>query len=242
VGTRPAFTAESIAHGASAQAGAVSPGLVVVMYGTGLGPAQLAGLELNADRSAVTRTLAGTRVLFDGVEAPMIYTSAGQLSCIVPYAVEGKSDTGVVVEYNGNASAGIRVPVAPARPGIFSVNLSGTGPGAILNQDDTPNALAPAARGSIIQIFSTGEGLLSPRPADGALAVPPLARPVLPVRVFIGGREAELIYAGAAPSLVSGVLQVNARVPVETAPGEAEVRLEVGGRLSRAGVTVAVRE
>ena len=58
----------------------------------------------------------------------------------------------------------------------------------------------------------------------------------------IGGIEAGVLYAGAAPGLLAGVLQVNARVPVEVASGDkAPVVPTVGSASSQAGVTMAVR-
>jgi uncharacterized protein (TIGR03437 family) len=67
-----------------------------------------------------------------------------------------------------------------------------------------------------------------------------LPRPQQEVRVFIGGREAEVRYAGAAPRLVAGVLQVNAVIPPGVS-GNAEITLIVGDFVSQPGVTVAVR-
>ena len=40
-----------------------------------------------------------------------------------------------------------------------------------------------------------------------------LSKPQLPVQVTIDGTPAEVLYAGAVPGLVSGLLQVNVRIP-----------------------------
>ena len=56
----------------------------------------------------------------------------------------------------------------------------------------------------------------------------------------IGGANAEVTYAGAAPGLVSGVLQVNVRIPPGTPSGEAALQVTIGGKLNRQAVTVAV--
>jgi uncharacterized protein (TIGR03437 family) len=65
----------------------------------------------------------------------------------------------------------------------------------------------------------------------------------LPVSVTVGGIEAQVDYAGAAPFLVAGVLQVNAVVPTSlTAGGAQEVRLTIGDRVSSSvSVTVAIK-
>src|SRR5262249_50983268 len=100
----------------------------------------------------------------------------------------------------------------------------------------------PAARGSIIQIYATGEGQTIPSGVDGKPGSPPLPQPVAPVSVLIGGVQAELIYAGAAPTLVAGVLQVNVRLPLTVAPGDnVPLQITVGNLQSQAGITVAVQ-
>lgn len=56
------------------------------------------------------------------------------------------------------------------------------------------------------------------------------------------GRSAEVLYAGGAPGLVAGVLQVNVRVPQAVTPGSAEpVVLVIGNAASQSGLTMAVR-
>jgi uncharacterized protein (TIGR03437 family) len=60
--------------------------------------------------------------------------------------------------------------------------------------------------------------------------------------VTIGGADADVVYAGAAPTLVAGVMQINARVPDSVTPGSATpVVVTVGGFASRSGVTLAVQ-
>ena len=93
--------------------GAVAPGEIVTIYGAGFGPPALAVAQY-ADGQLPT-SVGETRVLFDGVAAPMIYASAGQVSAIVPYAVSGSAQ--VQVEYQGTATAPVAVPVAGAAPG-----------------------------------------------------------------------------------------------------------------------------
>ena len=55
-------------------------------------------------------------------------------------------------------------------------------------------------------------------------------------------REAwTILYAGSAPGLINGTIQINARVPATVSPGAAApVILQVGGAMSRAGITIAV--
>ena len=111
-----------------------------------------------------------------------------------------------------------------------------------MNQVFSVNAASnPAEKGSIIQIFATGEGQTDPGGVDARLATSVLPKPLLPVSVRIGGIMADVVYAGAAPDLVAGVIQVNARVPAGVASGAVPVTIIVGTQESRAGVTVAIR-
>jgi uncharacterized protein (TIGR03437 family) len=60
--------------------------------------------------------------------------------------------------------------------------------------------------------------------------------------VTIGGLPAEVLYAGGAPGLVAGLLQVNARVPEGVTAGPAvPITLVVGAAQSQPGVTLVVQ-
>jgi len=146
------------------------------------------------------------------------------------------------VRNQGVLSNTVRVPVQAATPALFTANGSGTGQGAIFNQDGSLNGAAnAAARGSIVVLFATGEGQTNPAGTDGRVATDSYPKPVLPVKVNIGGVDAQVLYYGAAPFLVAGAMQVNARVPAGIAPGAAPLVLSVGGFDSRSGVTLAVQ-
>ena len=123
----PSFQPASLVNAASFLSGPVAPGEIISLFGTGFGPGSLTTLRLTA--GLVNTTLGGTRVLFDGVPAPLIYTVENQLSAVVPYAVAGKSSTQVQVEYRGTRSAPVTLQLAPAFPAIFTVDSSGRGAG-----------------------------------------------------------------------------------------------------------------
>jgi uncharacterized protein (TIGR03437 family) len=136
------------------------------------------------------------------------------------------------------------MPVAPATPALFSLDGTGGGPGAILNQDGTPNSTDnPADRGSVVVLYGTGAGQTSPAGDDGMISTDfPLPAPILPVTVFIDDQPAELFYAGAAPGMVQGILQINARIPNTAASGAGiPVMFKVGNYSSPKTVTLSVR-
>ena len=241
VGNKPLFVSSGLVDAASAQPGAVAPGKIVVLYGQRMGPETLAQAQV-AD-GKLTNILAGTQVLFDSVPAPLLYTSSGQLGAVVPYSVDGKKGTQVQVKVNGLLSDPVALPVVQAAPSIFSINYTGSGQGAILNEDGaTVNSTAkPANKGSIIAIYATGEGQTSPAGVDGKLAASIFPAPVLKVQVRINGAPAEVFYAGTAPGSVAGLMQINAKIPADTPSGEIPVEIQVGDGKSQPGITVAIR-
>ena len=95
--------------------------------------------------------------------------------------------------------------------------------------------------GDVITMFVTGEGQTSPAGVDGQLAAPPFPKPLLPVHVRIGGQEAVVQYAGGAPGLIAGLMQVNAVVPAAVHGDAVPIEIQVGSAVSPPGVTLAVR-
>ena len=231
----------AVVNAASFLGGPLAPGEIVTVFGAGIGwPDGISGSPNT--RNVFENALGETRVLFDGVAGPVIFSRADQVTAIGPYALAGKRTTEVQIEYRGVKSSPQTLAVADSAPGIFTVSSTGSGQGAVLNENATFNSSsAPARRGSIIVLFATGEGQLSPPGVDGMIAAPPLPQPLLRVSVLIAGQEAEVRYAGCARGLVSGVQQVNARIPETVAPGPAvPVTLVVGEARSQPGVTVAI--
>ena len=236
----PNLTEGAVVNAASGAAGAVAPGEIVTIYGSGIGPTTAAGLELDAT-GKVSTLLAGTQVLFDGIAAPVIYASQFQSSVVVSYEVANQSMTEMQVLRNGVEWKRYPLMVAPSAPALFTANSSGKGQGAILNQEASANSASnPARRGSIVVLYATGGGQTVPGGVDGALSNGTLPQPALAVSVTIGEQPATVMYAGAAPGSVAGVMQVNCAVPLAVGTGNLDVVLTVGNAHSPAGVTVAV--
>jgi uncharacterized protein (TIGR03437 family) len=237
----PAISSGGIVNGASARAGAVAPGLIFVLYGARLGPAALTTLALDAN-GRVTTTLAGTQILFDGTPAPLIYTSAGQVSGIVPYNVAGKTSVRVEAVLNGLRGDAVSIPVSATAPALFSVDFSGQNQVAALNEDGSVNSAAnPVEAGKLIVLYGTGGGTFRTQPVDGAVIGLPLPEFLNTLSLEIDGKPAELLYAGPAPGLVSGVFQINARVPEGVTGEKVSLLVRSGATASIAGTTIAVK-
>jgi uncharacterized protein (TIGR03437 family) len=242
--TTPQITLAGIGNAANYVAGKVSPGEIIVVYGYNFGPAALA--QLHYTNGVADTSLGNTSIYFDNVAAPMIYAVAGSpgvLSCVVPYAV--KTSTQVQVSYNGVKGNTLTVPVVDSVPGIFSLNQSGTGAGAILNWPDyTVNGTSNrVAAGGYIMAYATGEGKTD-LAADGQ-HVPlmgPYPSPLLkPWTATVGGQPAGVTYSGSAPDNIAGVFQVNVQIPTVLTTGVYDLVITTGTFSSTAGLTVAVK-
>ncbi len=225
--TNHAVLISAVVDAASQTSNALSPGKIVVIYGAGLGPAQLVRNQ-PSDGQFGTQT-GGTSVFFNGIAAPILYAWASQVAAVVPYAISGTTAQ-VTVAYQGETSDPATVLVAPSAPGIFTSNLTGAGQAAAINGDGTVNTAAnPVKIGGYISLYATGEGQTSPPGADGKVAGSTAATPVLPVAVTVGGIPATVQYQGSAPGEVSGVMQVNIQIPSGVQPGGyVSVVLQVG--------------
>jgi len=210
----------TILNGASNFQAPVSPGEIVVITGSGLGPAELIGATLGAN-GLYNAQLSGTTATFNGTPAPLVYTWAGQVAVQVPDSVS-TGTTQVTVTYEGRSSAPFPIQVAGSSPGIFTLDASGKGQAVALNQDGSLNTASnPAKVGDVISLFATGL-----RQGDG------------PSTVMIGGAA----IVPLTKNLSSGVLQIDAKIPVGIQTGgAAPVAVAVGNTSSQAGVTIGVQ-
>jgi len=241
--------AASEVPGSGLEPGSISPGEILILYGSGLGPSSLTQATLGTNGLFPTQ-LAGTSVVFNGTQAPLIYVSSGLVAVVAPYEIAGSTTANIVLTYQGktfNAS----MPVAATVPAMFTANTSGTGQAAAVNVTDgsVNGAAHPAKVGSFVELYSTGAGNttapIDGQPASLTCGATCLPAPLLPVFVKMGSQCVTPTYAGGAPSLVAGVMQVNAQIPLTVIPGSVLVQVFVGGDCSHGypsqpGVTIAV--
>jgi len=244
--TDEALTLNSVVNAASFLGGPISPGEIVTITGTAIGPVTPAGLTLDQTGKVAT-ALAGVQVFFSGTPAPLIYVSNNQINAVVPYEIQGLVSPYVQVSYLGQTSAILQLAATSVVPALFTFNGSGSGPAAVLNQNNsynTPNA--PAAKASYVTIYLTGEGQTAPVGVTGKVTTvsssPPLTpQPVLPVSALIGGQPAFVAFYGEAPGFVSGVMQLDVQIPANAPSGGLPLQILVGGITSQYGVTVSVQ-
>ncbi|MGB6942298.1 MAG: IPT/TIG domain-containing protein [Bryobacteraceae bacterium] len=196
----------AVVNAASLATGAIAPGEIITVFGTGF------------DKT-------NTQLLFDGQPATLFFTSATQINALAPASLTANSTTAMSVVVDGAVIAGSSVPVVASAPGIFTVS-GGVGQAAANNQDGSLNSAAnPAARGSVVSLYATGQG---PSTSN--------------VTLSIAGYNAPILYAGSAPGF-PGLMQINAQIPSGfLPPGVQPVLLTVNGVASQSGVTIAISE
>jgi uncharacterized protein (TIGR03437 family) len=206
--------------------GAVAPGEIVTVLGTGFG-----------DKATVS---------FDQFQAPILYASNCQINAVVPFEVTPGLNTFASVQSGGQTIGPVKLPVVPAAPGLFTMTQNGSGQAAVLNQDGTVNSVSnPAARVSTVAVFLTGSGVLNPQIADGSLGplAPPFPEPIAGISVSIAGVVAPVVFAGQAPGLIAGATQVNVRVPQSSPIGVVPITVFAANYASQLAdaVTIAVK-
>ncbi len=236
-GPAPHTTAKAVVNSASGKTGAIAPGEIVSIYGQNLGPEQPPALLFDR-HGHLPASLGNVQVWFDQAPGTVIYASAGQLNVVAPFGLEPGKRVLMQVWNYGIPSAQIPLDVVAATPGIYTQNASGKGLASVVVYPGGSQNTA-AAPGDTVALFATGGGP-SPRSADGVLAWT-AEELINSVAAFVGGQRAEILYAGACPTLVHGVFQVNIRIPDGTPPGSQPVRLEIAGQESPSEVNIAIR-
>jgi len=201
---------------ASLVATSVAPGEIVALRGYGIGPAT----GVSATGPVYPDQLAGVQVSLGGFAAPLFYAQSGQVNVQVPWELAGQTSTTVQLSYPGVASIGTPIEVTPALPGIFFVN----------NSDGTRNSPSnPAKSGDYIAIYGTGGGTTNAPGVTGQnWGLAPLSKLALATFVVVDGQNASVLYAGSAPTLESGIFQINAITSVWSDVGTAALFVSIG--------------
>jgi len=221
--------------------GAVAPGEFVSLTGLGIGPQTGIVYQPDAQGQPPT-TLGGVQVFFDGQAAPLIYVQSRQINAQAPFELDGRPNTTIRVQYNNATFGPITMQVKFSAPGIFRLHPGAGTQAAALNQDGTVNGPSnPTARGSIVALYGTGFGPMDPPCPTGALnpPMPTSLRSGDDVVLYTNSPQSPSVsYAGGAPGLLCGVVQVNMRVPDRLQPSDA-VMLLTWETLTSNGMVIA---
>lgn len=235
----PSYTQSSIVNAASNLPGALAPNTIATLFGTGLAAATrgVSAGDLTDGRLPTALSSTGTRVIIAGLAAPLFYASPGQVNFLVPPALPAGT-TKLQVLVDGRAGPAVDVRILSAAPAVFvqgrDLAAATLADGSVVTRE------RPAPAGAWVILYATGLGRTNPVPESGSIVT--RATPLeagMELKVRVGGREAgDIAYAGLAPGF-PGLYQVNLRLP-EGLAGERDVRLEMAGGVSPAGVLLPI--
>ncbi|MEO8657542.1 MAG: choice-of-anchor tandem repeat GloVer-containing protein [Bryobacteraceae bacterium] len=223
----------------------LSPGSWISIFGN-----NLADSTEYKPGSPLSTVLVGSKALLAGQELPLLYVSENQVNAQIPYGVPTNTPLQLLMVRGNTVSVPQLVPMASAKPGIFTLNSQGSGQGAIFaNTTDGKRYVADgtnrAGQGDVIEIYAAGLGAIDAAGLPGGTAAPTdtLVRVTAPdLKVTFGGVTAtDIRFAGLAPGYI-GLYQVNAVLPAGVQPGPAvSVVISVAGQVSQDGVTIGVK-
>lgn len=230
----------------------VAQGGLVALFGSGIAANTATAQGTPWPTSLQNRQI----VVNDQTPAPLFFVGPNQINFQFPSAAPAGSDRiAVRLADTGELIAGGGILVTSTSPGLFTVNQTGSGQAAAVNQDNTANSTSnPAPIGSVISLYGTGQGQVNPPVPDGmaapsgslatTVAVPTsdgktcvTSQPSM--CVAIGSAFGDVQYSGLAPGYV-GLWQINVKIPQGIATGSVPVRVVINGAPSNT-VTVAIR-
>jgi uncharacterized protein (TIGR03437 family) len=242
----PVVSAGGVSNAANGL-GTVTPGSLVSIYGS-----ELAGSLAQADSIPLAISLSNVSVTFNGVAAPLLFVSGGQINAQLPWNILSSGSVGtasVVVTRNNQASAPQSLQVGPFSPGIFAIgNIA-----VAINPDGSIAAPAGSIPGIATRpakigdpgglvILCTGLGAVDPAAVNGAASLDALRTATTTPTILIGGKAAQVVFAGMSPQFV-GVNQINVAIPSGTPTGDAvSLQLSLGSVTTSAAITIAVSQ
>lgn len=230
----PAIATGGVLNNLYPQVGApIAPGAVVQIYGSALGTGTGSGTMSNGRLSNI---VGGVSVKIGGLDAPLYYTSTGQINAQVPAELLANRQYQVIVNANGVYSKPETINTVAAQPGI-AVFQDGKAIAQDLNYA-LINAQHPAHAGDIVVLYLSGMGATNPAVPSGSLApTAPLASTAIQPQVTIDGAPVEVIFAGLSPGSI-GLYQIDIRVPAGARTGDLPIIVTQNSSVSNTAILV----
>jgi len=215
----------------------LAPGTLISVFGS-----DLSGGEATAKGTPLPRTLAGLRLRIGDRVLPLFFAGPGQANAQLPWQGLFWRGSTLTADLGPFGTAETTVEMVAASPGIFTLDQSGGGQGAILvaGAGMVADAARPARLGETIEVYATGLGAVEESPGDGtANPTDRLIRVTGEVTARIGVEPVRVTFAGLAPGFV-GLYQVNIELVGDLPSGGAvQLTLFVNGEESNT-VTLAI--
>ena len=221
----PAVTAGGVGSaGVAPPQAALAPGSIISIAGESLSAGQS-----SANKLPLTTNLGGTQVLLAGRLLPLMYSSGGRISALVPYDVDVNAQYTLAVGRGSAISGTEMVAVGAAQPAVFLVDASGDAktPQNLWTQLTAgtpidPSRMAPTSpvkAGDHLVVYCTGLGAVE---GTQDVSMPAPSNPpklMNPVSLTLGSVTVQPTFAGLVPGL-TGIYQVQLTVPAGIAPGD----------------------
>jgi uncharacterized protein (TIGR03437 family) len=216
-----AITPGGVVNDATFSRGPVAPGSIVAVFGTELAASNyvaLAGSLPNVSPPTNSPFLLPS----SGDQFGIYYWSPTQWNLQIPTDLAPGPYWLLMGE-----SVAVPFTVAAVAPYIFNW---GSNHGSILNADNSLNTpQTPAAAGSAIQVYLTGQGAVNPQLTTRQAAPSgPLSYVTATTTATIDGAPVNVPFSGMAPGFV-GLCQVNVAIPNDLSHGQHKLVINIGG-------------
>ncbi len=213
--------------------GGIAEGAIFLIVGTDLGPASGAFADSAFQTTNVGGTTVSVTVGSTTVNALLYYSSASQVTALLPSNTPTGSSGTLTVNYGGQSSVAVGVDVVQNNFGIYTLSENGQGTGIVTYPNGSlvssipgTGSLAPCAAtgdcpftyggaanpGDTLTIWGTGLGPVNGSDAGGAGLGQTVSIPSsTPLKLWVGGVEATVTYAGRSGYI--GEDQINFVVP-----------------------------
>jgi uncharacterized protein (TIGR03437 family) len=217
----PDIAAVTLATAGGAQA--MAPGSLNYVTGTNLGP--------SATESTIPlpRNLSNTFVAVEGVRAPLVSTSAGQIEIQSPWDIP-VGDAAVVVSVSGVMSNSLVSQMQTTAPAILGVTHA---------DGSAVDAASPMNPGETVVVYMIGLGLVNATVADGeASPANPVASTISVPQISLANTPLTISFSGLTPGLI-GIYQVNVAAPAAfSQSGSAAIQVTAAGQTVSAQIVV----
>jgi uncharacterized protein (TIGR03437 family) len=244
----------AVVNGASFESGAgIAPNAMIAIFGQGFAEAgrQRAAGAGDFEDGRFPRTLGCVAVEVGGRRAPLAFVGAGQINAQAPAELQGAAAMQVILNPDGagemRSALSAPVRVSPYSPAFFTLDGKSIAAQHASYELMADPALVPGGRparpGDVVILYGTGFGPTEPPYPAGELAGG-AARLRTPIEVSVGGtslRAEDVVYAGLSPGSISGLYQVNLRLPAALPDGNVPVEVRIGGARTQAGAVIPVR-
>ncbi len=210
-------------------AGALAPGMIVEVYGSGL-----ATTSGNPGVLPLPPSFQGTSLIVGPYQAPLYFVSAGQLDVQFAGELTPNQQYPVIAVLNGALSVPVMTDVS-----LVQLGVAAQPDGHVIAQHGADSsyvdAAHPAKQGEVLVIYLSGMGPTKPsvKSGDAAPSSEPLARVTNAATVTVEGQAAQVQYAGLTPGFV-GLYQVNFKVPSNAGTGDLTLVVSQNGVSSNA--------